>query len=93
MYTYAIETPGLNGVYNMAAPHPVTNAQLTAALGKQLHRPIWLPKVPAFLIKLLFGQMSILILGSTRVSAKKIERSGFRFKYGEIEGALKEIYG
>jgi NAD dependent epimerase/dehydratase family enzyme len=79
-------------VYNMAAPNPVTNQQFTQALAKQLHRPLWAPKVPAFLIKLLLGEMSIVILGSTKASSQKIEDAGFTFKYPELDKALKEIY-
>ena len=93
MYIFGIEHFTLTGVYNMVAPHPVTNAQLTKAVAKQLKRLLWAPKVPAFLLKLLLGEMAIVILGSTRVSAGKIEQAGFTFRYPDIETALKEIYG
>ncbi len=92
MYLYAIEQAELNGVFNMVAPNPVTNAQLTKAVAKQLHRPVWLPNVPVFLLKLLFGEMSTVVLGSTKASSKKIEDAGFKFKYPEVTAALKEIY-
>lgn len=92
MYLYGIEQADLKGAYNMVAPNPVTNAQLTKAVAKQLNRPLWLPNVPAFAIKLLFGEMSILVLGSTKVSSQKIEEAGFKFKYSVVEEALKEIY-
>lgn len=93
MYLYAIEKINLSGVYNMAAPNPVTNKQFTKALGKQLHRPVWPIKVPAFVFKLLLGEMSTIVLGSTRVSAEKIEKDGFTFKYPDLTDTLKEIYG
>lgn len=93
MYLYGIENAKLEGVYNMVAPNPVTNKQLTQAIAKQLHKPLWLPKVPAFLLKLLLGEMSTVVLGSTKVSAQKIEDAGFNFKYTDITSALKEIYG
>ena len=92
MYLYSIEQSELNGVYNMVATNPLTNAQLTKAVAKQLKRPVWLPNVPAFLIKMLFGEMSILVLGSTKVSSQKIEKAGFKFKYPEVTAALEEIY-
>lgn len=92
MYLYGLETKQLNGVYNMVAPNALTNAQLTKAVAKQLHRPLWAPNVPAFLLKLLFGEMSLVVLSGTNVSAQKIEEAGFKFKFREIEGALKEIY-
>jgi uncharacterized protein (TIGR01777 family) len=93
MYLQGIENNNLEGVYNMVAPNPVTNKQLTQATAKQLHRPLWLPKVPAFLLKLLLGEMSLVVLGSTKVSAQKIEDAGFVFKYPDIETTLKQIYG
>lgn len=93
MYLYAIEKINLSGVYNMAAPNPVTNKRFTKVLAKQLHRPVWPIRVPAFIFKLLMGEMSTLVLGSTRVSAEKIERDGFTFRYPELAGALEEIYG
>ena len=93
MYLFAIENENINGVYNMVAPNPVTNKQLTKAIAKQLHRPLWLPNVPAFVLKLLLGEMSAIALGSTRVSAQKIEDAGFKFRYPYIAEALKEIYG
>jgi uncharacterized protein (TIGR01777 family) len=92
MYLYGIEQAELKGAYNMVAPNPVTNHQLTKAVAKQLNRPLWLPNVPAFALKLLFGEMSIVVLGSTKVSAQKIEDAGFKFKYPEVTAALKEIY-
>jgi len=93
MYIYAIENENIAGVYNMIAPNPVTNKQLTRAIAKQLHKPLWLPNVPAFILKLLLGEMSTIVLGSTKVSAQKIEDAGFRFKYPAVKEALAEIYG
>jgi len=93
LYFYAITNTKLKAVYNMAAPNPVTNQQFTLVLAKQLHRPLWAPKVPAFLLKLLFGEMSIVILGSAKVSCQKIEETGFKFKYLDLAAALNEIYG
>lgn len=93
MYLLAIENESLSGVYNMAAPNPVTNKQLTRAVAKQLHKPLWAPRVPAFVLKLLLGEMSMVVLGSTKVSSAKIEGVGFKFKYPEVDGALREIYG
>ncbi len=93
MYLYAIENENFTGVYNMAAPNPVTNKQLTKAIAKQLRRPLWAPNVPAFVLKLIMGEMSTIVLGSTKVSAQKIEDEGFKFKFPDIAMALNEIYG
>ena len=93
MYLHIIENTAIQGVYNMVAPNPVTNKQLTKAVAKQLRRPYWLPNVPSFVLKLLLGEMSMVILSSTKVSAEKIEGTDFKFKYPEIIEALKAIYG
>jgi len=92
LYFYGIENTGLKGVYNMVAPNPVTNKQLTQAVAQYLHKPLWLPNVPAFALKLLLGEMSTIVLGSSRASAQKIEEAGFKFKYPVIEDALADIY-
>jgi len=83
----------LTGTYNMVSPNPVTNEELTRAVAKQLHRPLWAPKVPAFVLHLALGEMSLVVLGSTKVSPQKIIDNGFKFEYPELQGALKEIYG
>jgi len=93
MYMLALDNEKLSGVYIMAAPNPVTNADLTKAVARQLKRPLWAPKVPAFLIKVLFGEMATIVLGSTRTSAQKIMDAGFKFRYPDITSALQEIYG
>ncbi|WP_121812629.1 TIGR01777 family oxidoreductase [Mucilaginibacter kameinonensis] len=93
MYLLGIENKDLNGVYNMVAPNPVTNLQLTQAVAKHLHKPLWAPNVPGFLLKLLLGEMSSIVLGSTKVSAQKIEDAGFKFKYTDLDAALTDIYG
>ncbi len=93
MYMHSIENITFKGTYNMVAPNPVTNAQLTQAVANQLHKPLWAPNVPAFILKLMLGEMSTLVLGSTKVSAQKIQDAGFKFKFTEVPSALKEIYG
>lgn len=93
MYLLGIKNKDLSGVYNMVAPNPVTNKQLTEAVAKQLHKPLWAPNVPGFVLKILLGEMGSIVLGSTKVSAQKIEDIGFKFKYADIDTALTEIYG
>jgi uncharacterized protein (TIGR01777 family) len=93
MYLLGIETDTMSGVYNMVSPNPLTNKQLTQAVAKHLNKPLWAPNVPGFVLKLILGEMSSIVLGSTKVSAQKIEEAGFTFKYADIDTALTEIYG
>lgn len=93
MYLYGIENTAIKGIYNMVAPNAATNKQLTQAVAKQLHKPLWAPNVPAFVLKLLMGEMSTIVLGSTKVSAQKIQDAGYTFKFADLPAALKDIYG
>jgi uncharacterized protein (TIGR01777 family) len=93
MYLQAIDGQLPADVYNMVAPNPATNQQLTKAVATQLGRPLWLPNVPAAVLKLILGEMSLVVLGSTRVSAQKIQDFGFQFKYPLLSDALSNIYG
>ena len=93
MYLQAIEGHLPADVYNMVAPNPVTNKQLTQAVARQLRKPLWAPNVPVFLLKLALGEMSLVVLGSTRVSALKVQDAGYKFKFENITDALSNIYG
>jgi uncharacterized protein (TIGR01777 family) len=93
MYMQAIDGRLAPDTYNMAAPNPVTNKAFTTAVARQLRRPYWLPNVPAFLLKLLLGEMSLVVLGSTRTSVKKILDTGFKFEFENVSDALRDIYG
>ncbi len=93
MYLFAIENQALQGVYNMTAPEPVNNRQLTQAVARQLKKPLWLPAVPAFLLRLLLGKMSTVVLSSAHVIPQAIEQADFNFTYRNVGSALKQIYG
>lgn len=81
----------LEGVYNAVAPNPVTNQKLTREVASVLGRPLWLPKVPAWALRLVLGKMSQLLLASQRVSSEKIEAEGFGFEYKNVHRALTHL--
>ncbi|WP_299277546.1 TIGR01777 family oxidoreductase [uncultured Psychroserpens sp.] len=85
-------TNNLEGIYNAVAPNPVSNTELTKAVAKILHKPLVLPNIPKFAMKLALGDMHILLFESQRVSASKIENAGFLFTYHHLEPALLEIF-
>lgn len=91
-FIYAIENNNLNGSYNAVAPNPVNNKQLTLAIAKKLRGKFFIPvHVPAFVLKIMLGEMSIEVLKSTTVNAKKIMDSGFQFTHSTIEGAIDDL--
>jgi uncharacterized protein (TIGR01777 family) len=92
---FAIEnTAGaaLRGSVNATAPHPVTNDEFTRRLAAALHRPAIFP-VPAFALKLAFGEMSEVLLDSQRVLPTAAQAAGFHFQYPELAAALENILG
>lgn len=78
----------LTGIYNATAPNPVTNEALTKELAKATGRPMFLPNVPAFVMKLMLGEMAQIVLGGNRVSSKKIQNKGYQFKFTDVESAV-----
>jgi len=88
----AIEDKQFHGVYNAVAPHPVTNREFMKELAEAVKKPFMFPKVPAFAINLVMGEMSEVVLASLRVSANKVLQTGFTFEYNYLEEALESFY-
>jgi uncharacterized protein len=83
----------IQGPMNVVAPNPVTNLEFTKTLGSILSRPAIFP-VPAFAVKLAFGQMADeLLLASQRVEPAKLKESGYQFKSVELQSSLESILG
>jgi uncharacterized protein (TIGR01777 family) len=92
MYLEAIEKENYSGVYNAVNGDHVTNADLTKETAKALKKPLWVPNVPSFALKAVFGEMGRLILEGSRASAEKIKTAGFDFRYSTLRDALNAIY-
>ena len=93
MFVHAIESDGVSGIYNAVAPNPETNKELSRKAAKVLGKPFFLPNVPAFVMKLMLGEMASMVLGGSRVSCEKIQSTGFKFLYEELNPALKDLLG
>jgi len=76
------------GVFNITAPEPVRNIEMTKIIGRLLKRPTLFP-VPKFALKLLYGELAEVIMASARVIPKKLLELGFNFKYPDFESAFK----
>ena len=81
----------LEGKYNAVAPNPVQNKKMTKMIASKLDSPLWLPNIPAFALKLLLGEMSVLVLEGQLVSSHKIEELGYQFKFYNLENALQDL--
>lgn len=91
MFKFAVENENLTGNYNAVAPQPTTNYNFSKILAEVMNKWFWAPKIPAFILKLILGEMSAVVLSSTRVSSAKIEKAGFKFKFNTLTEALKNL--
>lgn len=90
IYLYLMDHD-LPGPFNATAPHPVTNEELTKAIARQLKRPLWLPHVPAFVLKIVLGQLAEAVLTGSNVSSRKIATAGYSFSFRDVESALRSL--
>jgi uncharacterized protein (TIGR01777 family) len=85
---HLIDTQGLSGPFNLTAPVPVTNAEVTAALGRVLRRPTVFA-VPEFALKAALGEMAVEVVGSHRCVPTRLLDSGFRFAHTTVDQAIQ----
>lgn len=90
MYIQAIEG-NLKGIYNAIAPEHHTSITFSKALAKSIGRPYAGIHVPRFMLKLIFGALSIILLEGSRISAKKIEKNGYSFRFKTLKKALNNL--
>jgi len=91
IYIKAIEDTQMYGAYNAVSPDHKTNREFTATLAHVLKKPFWFPDIPAFLLKLIYGKASDIILNGSRVSSEKIINAGYHFKFQVLESALADL--
>jgi uncharacterized protein len=82
----------LTGPVNLVAPGVVTMKDFAKALGRALHRPSWAP-VPAAPLKVLLGEFASSLLEGQRAVPKKLLDSGFRFRFPDVDSALRDLFG
>jgi uncharacterized protein len=88
---FALDNPTLLGPVNAVAPAPARNWEFTKTLARVLNRPARF-QIPAFLIRLLFGEMGQdVLLSSTRARPARLEAAGYRFRYPDLESALRHV--
>jgi uncharacterized protein (TIGR01777 family) len=79
-----------SGIYNLTAPNPLTNADFSRVLGRVLGRPSYFP-LPAFVMKLIFGEMAQTLLQGPRALPQRLQEMGFKFRFPEAEAALRDL--
>lgn len=90
IFKYVLENQK-EGIYNAVAPYPISNLEMIKAIARTLHKPIFLPPVPKFVLQLLLGEMQTVVTSSQHVSCMKLLDEGFQFKFTSIEKALQHL--
>lgn len=90
IYLQAIQNTEMSGPYNAAVTDNTNNTIFSKTLARIFGYSIWLPNVPAIVLKMVLGEMSIIVLTGRRVSSEKILQTGFNFKFKNLEQALKD---
>jgi len=91
MYLFSLKND-ISGSYNSVAPEHATNEEFIKMVGKVSGNKIWMPKVPVFILRLLFGEMSMIVLEGSRISCEKMEKEGFKFKFPNLKQGLENIF-
>ncbi len=91
IFLFLMENKSFSGPVNCTSPHPVTNQEMTRALGKALHRPTILPPVPAFVIRGVLGEFSDVFIKGQKVLPQKLLAKVFVFEFPEIEAAFAHL--
>jgi uncharacterized protein len=89
---HLIENENARGVYNLIAPIPTSSADFNRVLANVLHRPYWFP-TPAFLLRTLLGEMSVLVVEGRFAQPKRLIESGYRFQFEGPREALTDLFG
>ncbi len=87
---FSLQNPNISGPVNVSAPNQVTMREFSQALGKTMHRPSW-ARVPAFVLRIVLGEMGGTVLTGQRAVPRKLEDAGFAFRYPRLDEALRAI--
>lgn len=91
IYEFALKHPEIEGAFNATAPQHTTNENLTKLIAKVLKKPLFMPNVPGFILKLIFGELADALLEGSRASSEKIQKAGFQFKFSDLKMALEDL--
>lgn len=91
IYETALKNSAMDGAYNAVAPQHTTNENLTEKIAEVLKKPLFMPNVSAFVLKLIFGELADALLEGSRASSQKIQDAGFQFKFPDLKKALENL--
>jgi hypothetical protein len=89
-FASALDDQRKTGPFNVTAPRPATNSELSRALGRALHRPAFLP-VPSLGLRALYGEMAQVVIDGVRAVPRRLTEAGHEFRHPELEPALRDV--
>ncbi len=87
---FVLEDENARGPFNLISPEPTSNAEFMRVVCKTLHRPYWF-HVPKFLLRLMLGEMSVLLTEGRYSQPKRLIELGFQFQFGKLENAMEDL--
>ncbi|MFP3591008.1 TIGR01777 family oxidoreductase [Chryseobacterium sp. SIMBA_038] len=91
IYEFALKNSNIEGAYNANSPQHTTNENLTKKIAEVVKKPLFMPNVPSFVLKLIFGELADALLEGSRASSQKIQNAGFQFEYPDLKLALEDL--
>lgn len=91
IYEFALKNSDMNGAYNATSYQHTTNENLTKKIAEVLNKPLFMPNVPSFVLKLIFGELADALLEGSRASSQKIQDAGFQFEFPDLKKALENL--
>ena len=91
LFEFAIKNENISGTYNASAPQHTDNENFTKEIAEVLNKPMFMPNIPGFVMKLMFGELSVVLLEGSRTSSEKLQKTGFKFKFTDLKEALKDL--
>ncbi|MCW3161777.1 TIGR01777 family oxidoreductase [Chryseobacterium oryctis] len=91
IYEFALKNPNIDGAYNATSPQHTTNENFTKEIAQVLRKPLFMPNVPGFILKILFGKLASALLEGSRASSQKIQEAGFTFEFPDLKLALEDL--
>lgn len=91
VYEFALKNENMSGAYNASAPQHTDNENLTKEIAEVLDKPMFMPNIPGFVMKLIFGELSVALLEGSRTSSEKLQNTGFQFKFPDLKNTLEDL--
>ena len=89
IFKLILDDKRITGTFNAVSPQHINNMELTKAIAQLTNKPLLLPNIPKFILQVLFGEMSAILLEGSKISSEKIMNAGFRFEYEKLSDALR----